>query len=493
MKEKEFEILTKKSINGDYKSSYKLANHFRSIYNEWSNNLSHKNLTEEEAADLLNKAQKFYKLSIEQGNKKANFDLFFVYANEGNISLSIKCLYTYLINFANKNFNFDLISYPFLIQEKKNKLLEVQLTYDDMKLYMSCINTLISLHSEERHSPFIIWKLLIRLNKSAVEATYKNFVKEFNNYKFESSFGEYFLLTSNYKNALKHLEIGEMNNSALCCELLGDYYCGFYDNNILNYDLAIKYYKKEIKLKHYIGKLNLANVLIKKDMLLYHDKIVKLHKDCLEIDDNSYSYLGDYYILLQEFQLATQYYYIGFTNQNILASIKYAIALRDAIGCEQNIDKSINILERICKMIPESLYSINTEYNYIYAILSEIYFDDKYNKKDENKVLYYSKIGCKFKNIECTYILGKCYLNGYGIKIDKEKGEKLVNKAIKFGFNEKEFIKNRESLGSINTENIGYILTQANIKNQHIKQNKNSFKKYYNSFSKIYYENNNFN
>ena len=460
MKKNDIKLLKEKSQNGDFDASYELATYYDNL--ALLNNMD-KNKQE----NLLNKALSFCIKSLQQGNKKANFNLSILYSELGDTSSSLKHLYDYLNDFSN---NDDIALFAPLTRLEKGITFKGTFSYDEMKLYLSCANIILKRNEEGKISNFFSF-FLKSLTKKNVETIYHDFIESFNNYKFESSFGKYYLLLSDYKNALKHLEIGQLNNSALCCEYLGDYYCGYYDKFVTNYELAIYYYQKEIKLKRNIGKIYLANALIKKDRYLYENEIVELYKKSFKIDSNSYTYIGDYYMLLQKYQLATHYYYTGHLKGNKNSSINYARNLRDGIGCNQDIEEAINIFENIIKVIDDESPSQRNEYNNIYAFLSEIYIDNKYARKNGLKAFNYSNIGNSLDNIECTYILGNCYLNGYGTKINKIKGNRLINEAIQLGFNIDNFKSNRQSnVNIIYSENVNEYLTQIEDKNSIIQK-----------------------
>lgn len=422
--------LSKESKKEGSLVSSKIADKYFSKWEKWFWGVDD-DVTDEDSEFYLNKSLEFYLLSFKQGNLKANYNIYSIYKYKNDLSTGLKYLKKYIDNFCDE----DQIILLDLLAKHDHRGVNfdnaVVFSKEDLAEFLSIIGILFRRNNELDIQPqFLLF--LKRLDENYIDRIYEEFCT--NCFKYESSFGEYYLFKNNVAKSISHLEIGEKNNSSLCCKMLGDIYFGYYGNDYLNYEKAIFYYEKAIKLGNEYCKICLARVFEKKGDISYYGRIVQLYKDSLNAYEDAYAFLGQFYLKQNELEKSTYYFSLGHSNGNVLSSAYYANNLKNGTGCSQDLEASIDILEKIDDTIQSINEDDGKEYSFVYAILCDIYFTNKYFRKNYKKAFAFAKKGTDLGDFNCTYILGQCYVNGYGTEPDKEKGRELVEMAFENGF-----------------------------------------------------------
>ena len=431
----------------------KLLNDATTLFSQYNEYLISEDAEEKKIRKIVSKAIRKYEKLVSKGEVCCIEELFELYNYIDEIKKPLELINkysSYIIE--NNNINSELCL-AHLFKRKSNCLFcfDTDNPYEyDEKSIETIINFILSVYKSNDKIVFAKYLCLFLScfkDKCKQEYIINTYCSEKEKMvRLSSEIALYYLSYNKYDTALEWLQFGSDNQINDCNELLGDYYNNFYDNAVFDLEKSIYYYKKYIENKTSKVNIKLVDLLIKQDAHANKNDIVKCLIDYIDhFGEEGYVRLGKYYLYINDNNSAFRTFLEGANKDNLNSIYECAKCYRDGIGVEQDIEKAINLFSKIYEDDDFDFLMVTNDQeldNTFYSEYASIYYNDKYNRKNNEKLIRILKSGINVNDTASKYMYGRFLKDEQN---DIVNGERYIQDALDSGFNLDEFEKNNNN------------------------------------------------
>jgi len=446
------------SQSGNGKASAQIGDFYYDIYEEKRYYRSDFNNTD----DMLEAAEKalyFYKLAVEQGYDKAEYDTGYLLVERGEYDDGFLCLERFFQKYTDRDYFFkgnvfeaeestndDEITtirkdgkiFYFFGRDNNNNVYGSITTSDTFERILRCFQIVANRNEEKtEYISNLSWILnSVCEDDKAIEIIEKKTTNKEEWTKLACSFGEFYLNLGDNSKALEWLRFGDKSGSAKCAEILGNYFSGYYDgfgSTII--ETATAYYEKSFNRGNLDAAFSLATNYIRANNICYKDKVISLLLKAAEKDTKAYYYLGKYCLVIEDNESAYRYLKQANETDDLESKIAFALCLRNGIGHPQDLQGAIEILSKIIQDHKNGFrLSDMTLLGEAATELGLTYYEDVYSCKSEIRAYEFFKIGHEYNDSKSEYLMGSILSNIKNDPVSIKEGQELIENAISKGF-----------------------------------------------------------
>lgn len=447
------------SQSGNGEASAQIGNFYYDIFEDKFFNYSNY----DDSNGMLEAAQKalyFYKLAVEQGYDKAEYDAGCLLLERDEYDDGFLYLENFFRKYSEKDcflenkvfgswecVNDDEIVairkdgkiFYFFGRNSSNKVFGCITAPSTFERILHCYQIVANRNEEKNEYISNLGWILNSVceDNKAIEIIEKLTANKEEWIKLACSFGEFYLYLGDNCKAIEWLRFGDKHGSAKCAEILGNYFSGYYDDfGATIVQTATAYYEKSFNRGNLNAAFSLATSYIRTNNIAYKDKVISLLLKAAEKDTKAYYYLGRYCLATEDSERAYKYLKLANETDDLESKIAFALCLRDGIGHQQDIEGAIEILSKIIQDHTNRFRVSDIDLLGETATeLGLIYYEDRYSHKSDIRAYEFFRIGHRYENIKSEYLMGTILSNIKSDPLSIKEGQELIEKAISKGFN----------------------------------------------------------